>query len=1084
MVHETIINKAIDKYTWLGDSGATSHMTHSLEGMFDIKKDTTSVKIGNGKTMESNIIGKKKVYSLQQDGVTREFVLHNVRYVPELWVNLFSLTAAMRQGCTMVGREFNITLTKGDTRLEFDQVIKSTNGHLLGVQLIPRHTGQAAMTSFTEGHKINVNELHNLLGHTSERKTKATAINMKWSLSGTFLKCEDCAVAKARQKNLNKFVLSKTNVSAERLYMDISSIRMKSVGGSKFWVLLVDEATDVKWSFFLTKRSELSEKLIPMLKTISLVSTHRIKYMRCDNSGENVKLSEQCQQQGLGIQFEFSAPGTPQQNGVVERAFATLFGRVRAMMNHARFSAVKRGELWAECAATATKLENIVCDKGDEPSPHCKFYGKHPEYARDLRTFGEIGVVTDHARKLTGGKLADRGRTSMFVGYAENHAGDVYRMLVLKTNRIVMSRDIIWLNLVYGKYKGLEPGTHEVVEETEFKYNPVHTSTVYPEEVIDEPPEEVIDEPPEEMPDLVKSDELVPRDVKKPYNRYDRLQGELKRLNTSYNPLEIVDMAFIGATTSGYTEPQTFRDAWHHDDATEREGWMGAIKKEMQSMLSKQVWTPVLLTDIPSGRKLIGSKWVFKLKKNKVYRARLCALGYNQVPGVDYSDHYAPVINDVSFRTVLMMWLLNDEWVAHLIDVETAFLYGKLDEEIYMRLPAGYIETVSSKHGNMCLRLNHSIYGLVQAARQWWKELIKTLKTLDFTQCKADTCLLRRSNKYGTVIMCVYVDDALCVGDLRAVEQAILDIETKFKITRTGNLTEYVGCTVTRSGRAKSLKMSQFGLITRIQKEFAGELRATRHYATPAAPGDVVLRPQDEAEKICPEEQTKFRSGVGMLLYLVKFSRPDIANSVRELTKVVDGATKAHVQNLHRLLKYVVDTQDRVLQMKIVLPDNDQGWAICAYCDSDYAGDRDQRISVTGFVIYVLGAPVAWKSHAQRNVTLSSTEAEYVAVSEVCAEILFLRQVIEFLGMQVVLPIIVRVDNIGAIYLATNSTTGQRTRHIDVRYHFVREYVEEGTVKIIFVRSAENDADIYTKNTSAGLYDKHTAKYMVDDDDG
>jgi hypothetical protein len=135
-------------------------------------------------------------------------------------------------------------------------------------------------------------------------------------------------------------------------------------------------------------------------------------------------------------------------------------------------------------------------------------------------------------------------------------------------------------------------------------------------------------------------------------------------------------------------------------------------------------------------------------------------------------------------------------------------------------------------------------------------------------------------------------------------------------------------------------------------------------------------------------------------------------------------------------------------------------------------------------VIYVLGAPVAWKSHAQRNVTLSSTEAEYVAVSEVCAEILFVRQIITFLGTEVALPIIVKVDNIGAIYLATNSTTSQRTRHIDVRYHFVREYVQDGTVKIIFVRSAENDADIYTKNTSAGLFDKHTAKYMVDDDYG
>jgi hypothetical protein len=154
--------------------------------------------------------------------------------------------------------------------------------------------------------------------------------------------------------------------------------------------------------------------------------------------------------------------------------------------------------------------------------------------------------------------------------------------------------------------------------------------------------------------------------------------------------------------------------------------------------------------------------------------------------------------------------------------------------------------------------------------------------------------------------------------------------------------------------------------------------------------------------------------------------------------------------------------------------------AIKAFSDSDYAGDRDKRLSVTGLIIYVLGAPVAWKSHAQRNVTLSSTEAEYVAVSEVCTEIIFIRQVLNFMGIVVDYPILVFVDNIGAIYLASNSATSQRSRHIDVRYHYVREYVEDGTVKIVFVRSEDNDADVFTKNTSTAIYNEHTAKFMVD----
>jgi len=149
-----------------------------------------------------------------------------------------------------------------------------------------------------------------------------------------------------------------------------------------------------------------------------------------------------------------------------------------------------------------------------------------------------------------------------------------------------------------------------------------------------------------------------------------------------------------------------------------------------------------------------------------------------------------------------------------------------------------------------------------------------------------------------------------------------------------------------------------------------------------------------------------------------------------------------------------------------------------AFCDSDYAGDKDTRISVTGFVIYVMGALIAWRSRGQKSVTLSSSEAEYVALSEVCTEIMFMKQILDFLKVEVKLPIVVHVDNVGAIYLASNATTSQRTRHIDVRYHFVRDYVEDGIVKIVFVRSEDNDADAFTKNVGKETYSRHTSKYM------
>ena len=214
-----------------------------------------------------------------------------------------------------------------------------------------------------------------------------------------------------------------------------------------------------------------------------------------------------------------------------------------------------------------------------------------------------------------------------------------------------------------------------------------------------------------------------------------------------------------------------------------------------------------------------------------------------------------------------------------------------------------------------------------------------------------------------------------------------------------------------------------------------------------------------------------------MLLYLVKFSRPDISNSVRELVKAMDKSTEGHYKSLLRAIKYVLTTEDMGLTYDSGILVNFKGlWKIEAYSDSDFAGDRDSRLSVTGFSIFIGNCLVSWKSRSQKTVTLSSTEAEYVAVSEVCMEILFIRQILEFLKIKIDYPVTVFCDNIGAIFLGYNDKNSKRTKHVDIRHHYVRQYVEDGTVKIIFVRSEENSADTYTKNTTGATFKKHALK--------
>jgi hypothetical protein len=303
-----------------------------------------------------------------------------------------------------------------------------------------------------------------------------------------------------------------------------------------------------------------------------------------------------------------------------------------------------------------------------------------------------------------------------------------------------------------------------------------------------------------------------------------------------------------------------------------------------------------------------------------------------------------------------------------------------------------------------------------------------------------------------------------------------------FGLKIEGELDDYLSCEITFSNDNKMGWIHQPHLIKKIEKKFGPLVKSLQTYKTPGTPGGSILRNPDT--KIDAHKQKIYRSGVGVLLYLVKHSRPDIANAVRELSKALDGTSPAAYKELMRVLKYVMDTRRLSLKMKPEKENKETGWSMVAFSDSDYAGDSETRISIAGFILYLLGVPISWKSKGQKGVTLSSSEAEFVALSEAAKEVRFVFQVLRSMGVKVNLPIIVRVDNVGAIFIGNNVTVSQRSKHIDIRYHFVREYVQDGFIRIIFVRTKDNDADIFTKNLSGDLHSRHASKIVGDKQDG
>ena len=415
-----------------------------------------------------------------------------------------------------------------------------------------------------------------------------------------------------------------------------------------------------------------------------------------------------------------------------------------------------------------------------------------------------------------------------------------------------------------------------------------------------------------------------------------------------------------------------------------------------------------------------------------------------------------------------------------IIDIETAFLHGELNEEIYMEVPKGLF--VNKNKG---LRLHKTIYGLVQSAREFYKKLIDVLKVIGFVSSKSDPCLLTKwdSNIENVILIGIYVDDCLVIGKNDSIDALIVELEKHFSLKVERNVVDYLSCNIIGMNKENKFVIIQPHLITRLEEKFNEETTNKRNYGTPGTPRFKIQRPTEGMDQLDEEHQKKYRSGVGMLLYLTKYSRPDISNVVRELSKCMDGATWGAYLEMLRVIKFVIDTKTFGLKIMPKIEDSED-WNLKIFCDSDWAGDAETRISVTGFIVYLLDVPICWRSKGQRSVALSSTEAEYVAISEAAKEIKFIYYLLTDIHVKVKLPIVVKTDNVGAIFMSENASTGVRTRHVDTRYHFVREFIEDGFIKIEFVRSVENDSDVFTKNVSQEIYQKHMNKFLADSKNG
>ncbi|XP_035842124.1 uncharacterized protein LOC110922450 [Helianthus annuus] len=486
--------------------------------------------------------------------------------------------------------------------------------------------------------------------------------------------------------------------------------------------------------------------------------------------------------------------------------------------------------------------------------------------------------------------------------------------------------------------------------------------------------------------------------------------------------------------------------------------WVEAMNSEMEALFKNNTW---VLVDLPPDRKPIGCKWVYKVKYKangeiERFKARLVAKGYNQREGIDFSETFSPVVKMVSIRCVVCLAVKN-KWPMFQLDINNAFLYGSLSEDVYMSLPPGYY----SKEETKVCKLVKSLYGLKQAPRKWNEKLTEVLEKIGFKQSLCDHSLFILCKDFVVVILLVYVDDIVLAGnDVNEMGKVKKLLSDSFKIKDLGKLKYFLGIEVLYDKDDVCLNQRKYCL--ELLNEFG--LLGCKPVSTPIEQSFVVLS-KTEKNPILLKDVTNFQKLIGKLIYL-SLTRPDISYAVQFLSQFMHSPTESHLQVALRLLRYLKSCPGRGLRFK-----SDSGLELLGYADSDWGKCLATRKSVTGFCIFLGSSLVSWKSKKQSVVSRSTAEAEYRAMCSATCEIMWIINLLKELKVDVSLPVSLFCDSKVALSIASNPVFHERTKHFELDLHFLREKVACGIIRPEKVDTEYQLADVFTKGLSVSQHE-------------
>ncbi|KAJ9566123.1 hypothetical protein OSB04_002089 [Centaurea solstitialis] len=874
-------------------------------------------------------------------------------------------------------------------------------------------------------------------------------------------------------------------------------------GKKSYCLVIVDDYSRFTWVYFLRTKDKTSGLIKPFVTRVENKTNLRVKVIRSDNGTEfkNADLNSFCEEKG--IERQYSAPRTPQHNGVAERRNRTLIEAARTMLADSKLPIT----FWAEAVNTACYVQNrvlIVKSKGKTPY---ELFEKKKPYIGFLQPFGCPCTILDTKTHL--GKFESKSDDGFFVGYSsQSKALRVFN----SSTRIIEESDNIKCNENTPNIPGSGPNwlfdidsltnslnmsyTVNTGSGTEQAQETSPTFVMFPMPFVDSndacttdesnvddqtesgSAEKSDDQPIEESSPSLNLEDIPALEEGPQWDQEPEVNDSNLGVDLTEEPLHLTrtqknhpPTLVIGDIQSPMitrkqskslpnphlsmiyvfllqTEPKKAYDAMKDPS------WIEAMQEELLQFFLQHVWD---LVDLPKGHRVIGTKWVFRNKtdergiviKNK---ARLVAQGYTQEEGIDYDDVFAPVARIEAIR-LFLAFASYKGFKVYQIDVKSAFLYGTIDEEVYVSQPPGFEDP---KYPDKVYKLRKALYGLHQAPRAWYDTLSSYLLENKFERGVIDKTLFIKRTKSDMLLVQIYVDDIIFGSTKDDMCKEFEELmHKKFKMSSMGELTFFLGLQVKQKPEGIFINQSKY-VASMLQKFGMNDAKTT---STPMETHKH-LTADVEGEEV---DVHHYRSMIGSLMYLTA-SRPDIMFAVCVCAKYQVRPKESHLHAVKRIFKYLKGQP----RLGLWYP-NDSSFHLVAYTDSDYGGANLDRKSTSGGCQFLGGRLVSWQCKKQTTVSQSTTEDEYIAASQCCSQSLWIQNQMQDYGLSF-LQTPIYIDNNSAISIVNNPVKHSKTKHIEIKYHFIRDCNEKKIIQVLKVHTDDQYADLFTKAFDVGRF--------------